>query len=145
MLTGNALNAEIKGGFAGMLVDLFSRGCVIPELQDAATWERLRRGLRKGGRIMVNVGGSCVEPEDIRKDGREIMEETLKAMSHVFGKEVYVLSLDSRKDDSSVAVTGELPDADEWKEMLKRPLRFYADMWVPYDGECDGKYSAKKR
>ncbi|GFQ08182.1 prbable polyamine aminopropyl transferase [Phtheirospermum japonicum] len=130
---GNALSACSKDGFAGIIIDLFSKGRVIPELQDPATWEKLRSSLRKGGRMMVNVGGSCVEPEDIRKDGRVIMEETLKAMDKVFPGEVNVLSLDDRKDDSSVAMTGELPDVDEWKKVLRRPLKFYAEMWEPYD------------
>ncbi|KAI3826753.1 hypothetical protein L1987_00806 [Smallanthus sonchifolius] len=31
---GNALNANIESGFSGLLVDLFSKGCLIPELQD---------------------------------------------------------------------------------------------------------------
>ncbi|KAK6148317.1 hypothetical protein DH2020_019229 [Rehmannia glutinosa] len=135
--TGNALNSSVKDGFAGILIDLFSKGCVIPELQDAGTWERLKRSLRKGGRMMVNVGGSCVEPEDIRKDGSVIMEETLKAMHKVFPGEVYVLSLDNRKDDSSVALTGEFPDANAWKKTLKRPLKFYVDMWKPYTSVMD--------
>lgn len=131
--TGNALNATVEDGFAGILIDLFSKGCVIPELQDAATWERLKRSLRRGGRMMVNVGGSCVEPEDIRKYGSVIMEETLQAMHRVFpAAELSVLSLDNRKDDSSVAMTGEFPDAGEWKKRLNKPLKFYVDLWKPY-------------
>ncbi|KAG8378797.1 hypothetical protein BUALT_Bualt07G0022300 [Buddleja alternifolia] len=133
--TGDALNANVKDGFAGILVDLFSKGCVIPELQEAATWERVRKSLRRGGKIMVNVGGSCVEPEDIRKDGSAIMAETLKAMDEVFLGEVYVLSVENRKDDSSVAMTGGLPDGDAWKKAIKsRPLKCYVDMWKPYKG-----------
>ncbi|KAG6390872.1 hypothetical protein SASPL_148617 [Salvia splendens] len=133
---GNALNAGEKEKFAGILIDLFSKGCVIPELQDAATWEKLRRSLRKGGRMMVNVGGSCVEPEDIRRDGKVIMEETLRAMYEVFGRDVYVLSLDNRKDDSAVAMTGGMPDTAEWRKKLPRPLMFYVDMWKPYENAC---------
>lgn len=130
--TGNALNAVVKEKFAGILVDLFSKGCVIPELQDAATWEKLRKNLNKGGRMMVNVGGSCVEPDDIRKDGSVIMEETLKAMQKVFPGDISVLSIDNRKDESSVALTGGLPDAGAWRKELPRPLKFYVDMWKPY-------------
>ncbi|XP_051136808.1 uncharacterized protein LOC127255351 [Andrographis paniculata] len=130
--TGDALDADVPNGFAAVLVDLFSKGCVIPELQDAATWEKLRRTLRKGGRIMVNVGGDCVEPEDIRKDGGAIMEATLKAMQEVFPGEVNVLRVGSRKDDSAVAMTGGLPDAGRWKAVLTRPLKFYVDLWEPY-------------
>ncbi|CAA0826692.1 S-adenosyl-L-methionine-dependent methyltransferases superfamily protein [Striga hermonthica] len=130
--TGNALNATSKSGFAGIIVDLFRKGRVIPELQDPATWEGLKRSLKRGGRMMVNVGGRCVEPEDVRIDGGLIMAETLKAMDKVFPGKVRVLSVDGREEDSSVAMTGAPPDAAAWKEALRRPLRFYADMWRPY-------------
>ena len=129
---GNALNASVRNGFSGILVDLFCKGGLIPELQDPGTWEKLRKRLRKGGRIMVNVGGSCVEAEDSRRDGKVVMEETLKAMHKVFGDKVFVLNLGNRKEDSSIAITGELPDLDEWKNALPRPLRCYVDMWTPF-------------
>ncbi|KZV25996.1 hypothetical protein F511_27429 [Dorcoceras hygrometricum] len=132
--TGNALNASTKDGFSGIFVDLFSKGCVIPRLADPSTWERLKRALRKGGRVMANVGGRCVEPEDIRKDGGVIMVETLKAMHQVFGDELFVLNLNDREDESSLALTGKLPDANEWKKALEKPLRFYVDLWKGYDG-----------
>ncbi|KAL6997120.1 hypothetical protein U1Q18_007242 [Sarracenia purpurea var. burkii] len=131
---GNALNAEIKGGFSGLLVDLFSKGCLIPELQESRTWEKMKRGMRRGGRIMVNVGGSCVEAEDSRRDGREIMEESLRALHEVFPGEVSVLRLGNRGEDSSLALTGELPDIGSWKKVLPKPLRFYADLWTPFNG-----------
>ncbi|KAA8542261.1 hypothetical protein F0562_023603 [Nyssa sinensis] len=124
---GNALNASVKDGFSGILVDLFSKGCLIPKLQDPMTWEKLKKSLRKGGRIMVNVGGSCVEAEDSRRDGKVIMEESLEAMHKVFPGKVSVLSLGNRKDDSCIALTGELPDIDEWKKALPKSLRTHRD------------------
>ncbi|XP_057460137.1 uncharacterized protein LOC130750572 [Actinidia eriantha] len=95
---GNAFDAEIEGGFSCLLVDLFRKGCLVPELRDPA--------------VMVNVGGSCVEAKD-GSDGREIMEETL---NRVFQGE----------DDSFMALTVELPDVEGWKEALPKPLGFYA-------------------
>lgn len=129
---GNALNASSPDGFSGIMVDLFSRGSLIPELQDPATWEKLRKCLRKGGRIMVNVGGSCVESENKVRDGKVVMEETLKAMKVVFGEKLFVTSLGNRKDDSSIALTGDLPQPDAWKNALKGSLRYYVDLWTPY-------------
>ncbi|KAH9623934.1 hypothetical protein KSS87_010522 [Heliosperma pusillum] len=103
---GDALNANVKDGFAGVYVDLFSKGSLVPQLQDTYSWEMLKGKLRKGGRIMVNVGGSCVEAEDSRRDGKVVMEESLKAMYKVFGdNKLHVLSLGNRKDDSSLALT----------------------------------------
>ncbi|PON72262.1 S-adenosyl-L-methionine-dependent methyltransferase [Parasponia andersonii] len=129
---GDALRASSRDGFSGILVDLFSRGSLIPELQDPNTWAMLRRCLRKGGRVMVNVGGSCVEAEDSRRDGRVVMEETLKAMSQVFGRKLFVLSLGNREEDSSLALTGPLPDLDAWRKALPRSLVGYVDMWRPF-------------
>lgn len=131
---GDALAASLPEGFSGIMVDLFAKGSLLPELQEVATWERLSRCLRKGGRIMVNVGGSCVEAENRLRDGKVVMEETLKAMKVVFGEKLFVLGLGNRKDDSSLALTGNLPQGDAWKNALQPPLRYYVDLWTPFSG-----------
>lgn len=82
----------------------------------------------------MNVGGSCVEAENKQRDGKVVMEESLKAMERVFGEKLYVLNLGNRKDDSSLALTGDFPDANEWKKALPRSLKNYADLWMPYSG-----------
>ncbi|ESQ31600.1 hypothetical protein EUTSA_v10005653mg [Eutrema salsugineum] len=129
---GDALNASVKTGFSGILVDLFSEGSVIEELQDPKVWKSLKSRLRKRGRIMVNVGGRCVEAEDSERDGDLVMEETLKAMSQVFGDKLFVLTL-GNGNDSSLALTGDLPDLDAWKKRLPLPeLRSFVDMWKPF-------------
>ncbi|CAN6452915.1 unnamed protein product [Victoria cruziana] len=129
---GDALKASVSEGFSGMLVDLFSKGAVIPELQKPETWVRLRSNLRKGGRIMVNCGGSCVEPEDAARDGASIMEETLKAMDEAFPGKVSVLNLGDGKEDNFLALTGPMPDPIAWKQALPSSLRHHVDMWRPY-------------
>ncbi|KAJ0236406.1 S-adenosyl-L-methionine-dependent methyltransferases superfamily protein [Hirschfeldia incana] len=132
---GDALNASVRAGFSGILVDLFSEGSVVKELQDPNVWRELKSRLRKRGRIMVSVGGRCVKAEDSERDGDLVMVETLKAMSQVFGdNKLFVLTLGSG-DDSSVALTGDLPDLDAWKKRLPvRELRSYVDMWKPFAG-----------
>lgn len=82
----------------------------------------------------MNVGGSCVEAENKLRDGKVVMEETLKAMRMVFGEKLFVLSLGNRKDDSSLALTGDLPEPDSWKNALRPSLRHYVDLWTPYSG-----------
>ncbi|KAL2935876.1 putative polyamine aminopropyl transferase [Bienertia sinuspersici] len=131
---GNALKASIREGFSGILVDLFSQGSLIPELQDPLTWQNLKKKLKKGGRIMANVGGSCVEAEDSRRNGKVVMEETLKAMYEVFPDQLYVLKLGNRQDDSAIALTGDKMDLIAWKKALPKSLRGYAEMWIPFDG-----------
>lgn len=87
---------------------------------------------------MANVGGSCVEPEDIRRDGQEIMEETLAAMEGAFPESLFVMSLgNSRVEDSTLAFAGKLPDLEKWKSALPQPLKMYADMWRPYRRVAD--------
>lgn len=129
---GDAFKATARGGFSGILVDLFCNGSLVPKLQDPNTWVKLKKCLRKGGRIMVNVGGSCVEAEDSRRDGKAVMEDTLKAMHPVFPGKLFVLSLGNMKEDSSVALTGAWPDVDAWKKALPGSLMGYVDMWAPY-------------
>ncbi|KAJ4840644.1 hypothetical protein Tsubulata_033200 [Turnera subulata] len=129
---GNALQASVENGFSGIIVDLFSRGSLIPELQDPQTWEKMRKSLRNGGRIMVNVGGSCVEAENRRRDGKKVMEDTLKAMQRVFGEKLFVLSLGNGQDDSSLALTGHLPDLDLWRKAVPRSLKHYVHMWTQF-------------
>ncbi|KAF3438180.1 hypothetical protein FNV43_RR20937 [Rhamnella rubrinervis] len=98
---GNALMASVKQGCSGILVDLFCNG------------------------------GSCVEAEDSRRDGKVVMEDTLEAMHQVFPHKLLVLSLGNRKEDSSVALTGALPDLDAWKKALPGALMGYVDRWTP--------------
>ncbi|KAI3939044.1 hypothetical protein MKW92_018441 [Papaver armeniacum] len=128
---GDGLNASARDGFSGILVDLFCKGRVIPELQDSTTWEKLKGSLRKGGRIMVNVGGSYIEAEDSSIDGKMVMEKTLNAMYQVFPGQLFVLSLGRRKEDSSIALIGDLPHLDSWRLLLPASLRSYVKMWTP--------------
>ncbi|KAG9449774.1 hypothetical protein H6P81_009739 [Aristolochia fimbriata] len=128
---GNALEASLDEGFSGILVDLFSKGSLLPELQDSSTWEKLKGGLRKGGRIMVNCGGKCVEAEDPERDGNLVKEQTLMEMARVFPGELLVSNLSHRREDSCLALTGTLPELDAWKQALPEPIKRYVDMWVP--------------
>ncbi|CAI5481839.1 unnamed protein product [Closterium sp. Yama58-4] len=87
---GDALSssATVPGGFAGIIVDLYSRGAVVAPLQREDTWRDLSGRLREGGKIMVNCGGGCVEgDESVQRDGEAIMLATLEAMAAVFPPE----------------------------------------------------------
>ncbi|PKA63900.1 hypothetical protein AXF42_Ash004910 [Apostasia shenzhenica] len=134
---GDALAEPAVGHeFAGILVDLFQKGSVVPELQDLETWGRLKRRLRRGGRVMVNCGGKCVEAEESRRDGEAVMKETVRAMSLGFGADqVFVEMLGYGEGDGCVAMTGRWPlDPVAWKRGLPKPLRAYVDSWRAFDG-----------
>jgi hypothetical protein len=49
---GNALasGGTVKGGFAGLIVDIFSDGALIPVVQLPETWQHLQAQLRPGGK-----------------------------------------------------------------------------------------------
>ncbi|WVZ83760.1 hypothetical protein U9M48_030865 [Paspalum notatum var. saurae] len=134
---GDALRAEPPPGgvgFGGVLVDLFSRGSVLPELQDPGTWRRLHGILlARGGRMMVNCGGRCVEAEEEGRDGGEVRDATLRAMAVAFGKGMVSVT---DVDGSWVALTGPPVTAPEeeaaWKERLPAELRRFVDAWRPY-------------
>lgn len=52
---GNAVGPEVcvEGGFAGLVVDLFAEGQVIPALQEPRTWEQLKATLKPGGNSLI--------------------------------------------------------------------------------------------
>ncbi|KAH7442371.1 hypothetical protein KP509_03G085400 [Ceratopteris richardii] len=93
---GDALepSASIDGGFAGIVIDLFANGEILPQLQEPKTWLELKKKLKEGGRIMINCGGICVEKSDSLsevddgtwtwEDGGYAKEATLRAIAEVF-------------------------------------------------------------
>ncbi|ONK66910.1 uncharacterized protein A4U43_C06F13380 [Asparagus officinalis] len=86
---------------------------------------------------MVNCGGSCAESEDGKSDGKLVMEETLRAMSEVFGGDgrLWVLDLGLKEEDSCVALTGRRPDSYEWKGKMVKGLKGFVDMWWAFQGD----------
>ncbi|CAD6248151.1 unnamed protein product [Miscanthus lutarioriparius] len=132
---GDALAARAPpgGGFGGAVVDLFAGGSVLPELQEPDTWRRLGGIVARGGRMMVNCGGACVEAEEEGRHGEAVKDATLRAMATAFGDGmVSVMEV----DESWVAMTGPpvtVPEvAVAWKARLPPELRHSVDAWRPY-------------
>ncbi|KAL3701934.1 hypothetical protein R1sor_019956 [Riccia sorocarpa] len=132
VMVGDALSSEvsIEGGFAGIIVDLFTDGAVIPALQDPQVWREMKKKLRPGGRIMVNCGGGCVDAGEGKKDGRVTMEETIAAMAEEFPGELSILPLRRlpfRRNHHLVFVR--LVEADdEFKRVRKSEVRKRRDV-----------------
>ena len=59
---GDAVGPDvcIEGGFAGLIVDLFAEGRVIPALQEPRTWEQLKAKLKPGGNYLILLLASIV-------------------------------------------------------------------------------------
>ncbi|XXG43447.1 hypothetical protein AAC387_Pa01g3482 [Persea americana] len=90
---GDALSPSVMvpGGYAGIVVDLFSDGKVLPQLQEAATWLELNEKLMTHGRIMVNCGGTHAEAAKAggvasSNDSSWIQNSTIKALCKAFPK-----------------------------------------------------------
>ncbi|KAF3950970.1 hypothetical protein CMV_023332 [Castanea mollissima] len=100
---GDALSQSVNasGGFAGIVVDLFSGGKVLPQLQKVQTWLELNDRLMPNGRLMVNCGGideaadvidGVVHPKNSSIDGTWVQNYTIKALSKAFPGKVGILS-----------------------------------------------------
>jgi spermidine synthase len=59
---GDALasDATVEGGFAGLIVDLFAHGAVIPPLMLPETWEQLKSRLRPEGDQILELQKYCL-------------------------------------------------------------------------------------
>ncbi|XP_029126053.1 uncharacterized protein LOC109792768 isoform X2 [Cajanus cajan] len=79
--------------YAGIVVDLFSDGKVLPQLQEVSTWLELHERLMANGRFMVNCGGSdggpnamdgTTDSEIPSSDESWLLNPALRALSKAF-------------------------------------------------------------
>ncbi|KAK9161909.1 hypothetical protein Syun_002811 [Stephania yunnanensis] len=138
---GDALSpsATVPGGFAGIVVDLFSDGKILTQLQEVATWLELNNRLMCHGRIMVNCGGVHAETTDpsnvaahaklSQKGDLWIQNSTIKAMCSAFPG-----NLSWKKEaggENYLALTGPLPDLDLWSNLVPDHLKLNVKQWKP--------------
>ncbi|XP_059662070.1 uncharacterized protein LOC132308102 isoform X2 [Cornus florida] len=93
---GDALSPSVNvpGGYAGIVIDLFSGGRVLPQLQEVATWLELNDKLMPNGRLMVNCGAAndgassgsdtVTHPKISSIDDTWVKNSTIKALCEVF-------------------------------------------------------------
>lgn len=127
---GDALSpsATVEGGFAGIVVDLFCDGKVIPQLQEAKTWLQIAKRLMPDGRIMVNCGGSDTE-ESLSSPW--VQNPTVKALCSAFPGQVSWKRLSEKESVNYVALTGPLPDLDGWSASVPSELSTKVKQWMP--------------
>ncbi|KAL8139042.1 hypothetical protein V2J09_005043 [Rumex salicifolius] len=134
---GDALSpdASIPGGFAGIIVDLFSDGEVLPELAQTKTWLQLSERLMPNGRIMVNCGGSVnalldeIDDSLIPADRNWTDNYTLKTMSSAFGDQLNWKKLPRANGANYFALTGTLPDLASWSRNVPDQLSSSVKQW----------------
>ncbi|XP_031375145.1 uncharacterized protein LOC116189569 [Punica granatum] len=127
---GDALSPspEASRRYAGIVVDLFGGGRVLPLLEEEETWAELKGRLMPGGRIMVNCGGIDI----VRLSWAPAWElnPTIRAMRAVFGGgSVAELCWKKAEGYNYMALTGPLPDLDEWASLVPSQLRDNVRQW----------------
>lgn len=132
--------AKVEGGFAGIIVDLFSDGKILPELQEVTTWLDIKKKLMPHGRIMVNCGGAHAEitesgyikeNENISSKGSWVWNSTIKAMCRAFPGKLNWKRMEGKSGENYLALTGPVPDLDAWSAALPHPLDMNAKDWRP--------------
>ncbi|KAF9587201.1 hypothetical protein IFM89_039590 [Coptis chinensis] len=124
---GDALSpsASTPGGFAGIVVDLFSDGKILPQLQEVTTWLELSNKLMSHGRIMVNCGGAhakTVESWDgITHKNSWDQNSTIRALCSVFAGNLCWKKMEG-DGENYLALTGPFPDLDVWSALVPEQM-----------------------
>ncbi|XAR47990.1 Spermidine synthase [Bertholletia excelsa] len=120
---------NIPGGYAGIVIDLFSNGKVLPQLEEVATWLELSEKLMPHGRLMVNCGAAN-EGTSVA-DGTWIQNSTIKALCQAFPGQVNWKKLTKAEGENFLALTGPLPDLTAWSAVLPDRLSSAVKQWAP--------------
>ncbi|XP_020084765.1 uncharacterized protein LOC109707699 isoform X1 [Ananas comosus] len=151
---GDALSpsATVEGGFAGKLnclkthaqsidsiiVDLFSDGKILPQLEEVETWLEIEKKLMPHGRIMVNCAGKNAEasndgdrtaPTNVLAITSWMKNSTIKTLCRAFPGKVSWKKMEG--EDNYLALTGPPPDLDTWSAAVPSQLSLSAKQWKP--------------
>ncbi|CAN6689145.1 unnamed protein product [Malus baccata var. baccata] len=98
---GDALSpsVNIPGGYAGIVVDLFSDGKVLSQLQEEAA-----------------------HPKHISTDDSWLQNSTIKALSKAFPGQVSWKKMPQTFGENYLALTGPLPEVTSWSAAVTGPL-----------------------
>lgn len=124
---GDAFAASVPGGYAGIVVDLFSNGKVLPEMHECGTWLEMKDKLMPNGRIMVNCGGDDIGAS-VSDEGTWEQNSTIKALCQAFPGEVSWKKL-VNEGENYLALTGPLPDLNTWSADLPDQLSSNVMQW----------------
>ncbi|XP_068635968.1 uncharacterized protein [Aristolochia californica] len=130
-------SAVVPGGFAGIVVDLFSDGKVLSQLQEVETWLELSKRLMPNGRFMVNCGGANPKESNIgdenvcHGDSVWLHNSTIEALCKAFPGNLNWKKLSEREGANYMALTGPMPDLNAWASLLPDRLRSNLGQWRP--------------
>lgn len=137
---GDALSpdAVVEGGFAGVVVDLFTNGGVCKELEEVETWKQIKARLRPGGRVMVNCVANSSnlaleERLDTLKDWDHRMQAIVRSMEAAFPAEVSMRVL-HEEGNNVMLLSGKPPDVASWSSKVPDCLVQGVQEWRLWDG-----------
>ncbi|XP_054816556.1 uncharacterized protein LOC129316254 [Prosopis cineraria] len=131
---------DLQRKYAGIVVDLFSDGKVLPQLHEDSTWLELHDRLMPGGRFMVNCGGTyggsdasdaSSDSETSSSDGIWFKNPALNALSKAFPRQLSWKRMPKENGANIMALTGSLPDLQSWSASLPSPLSTNVKHWRP--------------
>ncbi|GAV80101.1 hypothetical protein CFOL_v3_23563 [Cephalotus follicularis] len=126
---GDALSPSgyVSRKYAGIVVDLFSDGKVLAQLQQDATWSELNDRLLPNGRFMVNCGGINDNPTD----GTWTQNYTINALGKAFPGKLSWKRKPKEQGENYLALTGPLPDLTLWSALVPSHLSEGVKQWKP--------------
>ncbi|KAK6150675.1 hypothetical protein DH2020_015607 [Rehmannia glutinosa] len=131
-------DAAISGGYAGIIVDLFADGKVLPQLEQATTWLELYDKLMPNGRFMVNCGAgqdrlpardAVHEHDGSSMDDAWKLNATITALCEAFPGQVNWKKMPQSAGENYLALTGSLPDLTTWSAALPNELNSSVNQW----------------
>ncbi|KAK7271378.1 hypothetical protein RJT34_27216 [Clitoria ternatea] len=131
---------DLHKRYAGIVVDLFSNGKVLPQLQEVSTWLELNKRLMANGRFMVNCGGvdggpramdGSTDTEILSSDESWLLNPALKALSKAFPGQLSWKRMPKENGENFMALTGPLPDMESWSKSVSSPLSISVKDWRP--------------
>lgn len=141
---------DASGRYAGIVVDLFSEGKVLPQLEEVATWLKLKDRLMLNGRFMVNCGGidgvsdmtyGAARPKSMNDVWMH--NSAIRALSEAFPGKVWHFHeislhrqvswkrMPERNGENFLALTGLLPDLSSWSAAVPGHLSETVKKWKP--------------
>ncbi|TYI98562.1 hypothetical protein E1A91_D01G222800v1 [Gossypium mustelinum] len=123
-------------GYAAIIIDLFSDGKVLSQLQEVEIWLELSNRLMPGGRLMVNCGGVSESSLDGKVqlpsiDDIWMQNSTIKALAEAFPGQVNWKRMPESQGQNYLALTGPLPDLTSWSAMVPSCLSEAVKQWKP--------------
>ncbi|XP_007028190.2 PREDICTED: uncharacterized protein LOC18598559 isoform X2 [Theobroma cacao] len=121
-------------GYAGIIIDLFSDGKVLSQLQEVEIWLKLSDRLMPDGRLMVNCGGVSESSTDGKihhqsVDDTWIQNSTIKALATAFPGQVHWKRTPESQGQNYLALTGPLPDLTSWSATVPGCLSEAVKQW----------------